>query len=757
MSVDFPVTASAYQPSIKGTSSNLFISKFPLAASQALSVSSATPTAGGNSGTVTLRIFGTGFHAGATAQLNCPSPIMGANMMVGPGGRVIDATFNLVGVPPGTCDIVVTNLDGASVTLAGAFTVQQGGAPNIQVYLTGLERRKVPPEVQLGPADVLVAVTVSNTGNIDSTGTLISLPVDSPFTPTSATPTSLDDAQTLQTTSEVQWLQPVPAGTSQIVMATTSSPTQSTSPVSVQACTDDKVNAYACCFSTKVANTFAPTCGNMSYQLQTAATTVCSIDCALEADPKVCGNALSALYKLMGLCRGGKVAEEAYKTACREQGCPPSGSQLSLALGSQAPITTGCTTTTTTLPIVIPTDPNDLVGPPGVGGQRWIAGVQALTYVISFSNIPTAPVPAQQVIVTLPLGSNVNLSSLSLLGITIPNGANNVQASVPAGAFNPSVGVNEFTTNIDLRPTQSLLVNVDALLNPATQTLTWTLTSIDPATGQPPVNPLIGFLPAGAEANVSYSVTSKPSLATGAQIAAQASIVFVGNSPMNTPVWVNTLDNNAPGSRVAALPATESCSNFKVQWSGSDLGAGTQSYTVYASDNGAGFVPWLTNTSSTSSVVQGQVGHSYGFYSIARDLVGNVEAAKTSAEATTSVASGNACGPPSLSGAAGVVSYVNNALSLNLQFANIGPSDALNTLVKTLTFRTLAGTGSVTLASPQLPLTFGTISVDNTITIPVTLNVPATVKKFSMTEGGTMQDGSGKTYSFSLGQNVVPK
>lgn len=100
---------------------------------------------------------------------------------------------------------------------------------------------------------------------------------------------------------------------------------------------------------------------------------------------------------------------------------------------------------------------------------------------------------------------------------------------------------------------------------------------------------------------------------------------------MNTAAWLNTLDNNAPMSHVSSLPATESCADFKVQWSGSDVGAGTQSYIVYSSNNGAGFVPWLTNTGSTSSVFQGQVGHTY---SIASDLVGNIEPAKTSAGAT---------------------------------------------------------------------------------------------------------------------------
>ena len=61
------------------------------------------------------------------------------------------------------------------------------------------------------------------------------------------------------------------------------------------------------------------------------------------------------------------------------------------------------------------------------------------------------------------------------------------------------------------------------------------------------MNPLVGFLPPGAGANLSYRVTPKQGLATGTQIAEQASIVFVGASPMSTATWVNTIDNSPPG------------------------------------------------------------------------------------------------------------------------------------------------------------------------------------------------------------------
>jgi len=113
-------------------------------------------------------------------------------------------------------------------------------------------------------------------------------------------------------------------------------------------------------------------------------------------------------------------------------------------------------------------------------------------------------------------------------------------------------------------------------------------------------------------------------------------------------------------------------------------------------------------------------------------------------------------GSPSLSGAASVVSYVNTSLSMNLQLTNIGTSDAFSTVINTLTFRTLGGKGSVTLASPQLPIIVGTISVNSYVTVPLTLNVPTTVTRFSMTEGGTMQDSLQNKYNFSLQQAVVP-
>ena len=83
-------------------------------------------------------------------------------------------------------------------------------------------------------------------------------------------------------------------------------------------------------------------------------------------------------------------------------------------------------------------------------------------------------------------------------------------------------------------------------------------------------------------------------------------------------------------------------------WSGNDDEAGSAiaSYTVYVSDNGSAFTPWLEETTLTEATFVVQPGHTYQFYSVARDNAGNVEVIPTVAQASTQIAGGNT--PPEL-------------------------------------------------------------------------------------------------------------
>ncbi len=90
------------------------------------------------------------------------------------------------------------------------------------------------------------------------------------------------------------------------------------------------------------------------------------------------------------------------------------------------------------------------------------------------------------------------------------------------------------------------------------------------------------------------------------------------------------------------------------------------------------------------------------------------------------------------------------------QLTDRGTGDAQGTLINKVTFRTLGGTGSVSLAAPAFPVSVGNLPVGTSTTLALALNVPSTVTKFSITENGTMQDDSGKVYKYSIAQIVFP-
>jgi hypothetical protein len=90
-------------------------------------------------------------------------------------------------------------------------------------------------------------------------------------------------------------------------------------------------------------------------------------------------------------------------------------------------------------------------------------------------------------------------------------------------------------------------------------------------------------------------------------------------------------------STVSALPPTESSPTFTVSWSGTDVGSGIATYSVFVSDNGGAYGPWQPAVTTTSAAYSGQIGHTYAFYSIATDGAGNIQAAKNSPDTTTTI------------------------------------------------------------------------------------------------------------------------
>jgi RHS repeat-associated protein len=294
--------------------------------------------------------------------------------------------------------------------------------------------------------------------------------------------------------------------------------------------------------------------------------------------------------------------------------------------------------------ILFPKDPNDITGPPGYGSAGFVAPGDILPFSIEFQNTSTASAPAQVVTVTQQLDPNLDWSTFELGDF----GFGNFTITAPFGR-------QAYSTRIDARSSLAVYVDVSAGLNRQTGVVTWTFTTIDPTTlDEPTGNVLEGFLPPDdstgrGEGWVSYDVQPLASDRTGTLINGKATVIFDAGlsdqSSLDTAPIVNTIDAAAPTSKVSQLPAVSTSSPFLVQWSGQDDtgGSGIADFRIYVSDNGGPFAPFLTGTTQTSASFKGTNGHSYAFYSVATDNVGNVEATPSAAQATTKVV---ISGPP---------------------------------------------------------------------------------------------------------------
>jgi hypothetical protein len=279
-----------------------------------------------------------------------------------------------------------------------------------------------------------------------------------------------------------------------------------------------------------------------------------------------------------------------------------------------------------------PVDPNDIVGPAGHGDERWIAAHRQLDYMIRFENDPVlAQAPAQKVVITQQLDADLDWRTFRLGDF----GFGGLVFAVPEN-------VAFYSNRIDLTAERGYFVDFTAGIDVRTGQAFWTFVTIDPATGEQPLDPNVGFLAindsqGAGEGWVSYSVRPKRTVVTGDVIDAQARIVFDTEAPLDTPPIFNRLDAGKPQSKVSALPATVDDVSFTVSWTGSDDqgGSGLAAFHVFVSENDGPFQPWLLNTQLTSAQFMGVQGRRYAFYSVALDRAGNVEDAPPIPDAVT--------------------------------------------------------------------------------------------------------------------------
>jgi hypothetical protein len=597
------------------------------------------PMYGGTNGTVTVHLDGIGFKQGATVQLirAGQTNIVGDPVTVATNGMSIDTTFDLHGTTPLICDVLVSNLDGTTFPLPGGFTIQPSSTAKVWVDVVGLGL------IRPGRAQTF-HIFYGNNGNVDAVGVplvIAGIPTNAivklgfdvlpprefePNVDYTIVPNSIDVGSEIVVPLRMST---IPAGFAGALALTITIPTAENftlrawaNPPLFGSPADEEILDCYIAIGGKIAGTIVDN------------------GCAVEWSKDLhkwllyqgSGKAINWTWDILDLvtkcvpnfacqlCVGGKLTPSC--VVCVATTVATKGREI--WSDAQDVVTCGKAALHTwekSSPVspVNSFDPNDQMGPIGIGDLRYLSGLEPLHYVVSFENHDTATAPAQEVIVKNILDPyKVDVNSVQLSDIHV--GTNLI--SVPAG-------VHSFSTVLDLRTNQNLLVAIDCNLDPNTSTLNWHFRSLDPLTMQPPDDPLAGFLPPNTtppngEGSVGFSVSPRDSIATGTMVTNFASITFDNNPPIDTPVWTNAFDFSSPSIHVAPLRPLQVSDKFELKWGSADTGSGVDRVGIEMSTNNTDFVPILQTSSAVSLVVTGQVNTAYQFRFTVSDAVGHL-------------------------------------------------------------------------------------------------------------------------------------
>ena len=288
--------------------------------------------------------------------------------------------------------------------------------------------------------------------------------------------------------------------------------------------------------------------------------------------------------------------------------------------------------------------PEDKFGPSGYdppgtstsGLQRWIPGDRAMDYRIDFWNKEDAQAATVDVIISDTLDSDLDWNSFYFTEIGFLDWQVDLQ---PTQNF--KVDVDDVSIDLSQyypgEPLVDLVVSVEGTFDPSTGFIEWQFHALDPLTRQPPENPYAGFLPPFTDSGwelgwVEFSVSQKPGLASGTVIENQAFVKFDLNefkpAPKEGP-FTNTVDGLPPTSKVKLASESQLCSSFIVTWTGQDdqSGSGLHSVDLYVDDlsDSDPLYLWSGGVQESWTMFSGIPGHNYGFYTRARDNVGNLE------------------------------------------------------------------------------------------------------------------------------------
>lgn len=188
-------------------------------------------------------------------------------------------------------------------------------------------------------------------------------------------------------------------------------------------------------------------------------------------------------------------------------------------------------------------DPNDKLGPEGVGSARVVSKDDELAYTVRFENMSSATAPVQELVVVDYLDFNIDWTTFQFSEVAYGD------RLIPLPPDILEFSTRDFPTSPTITGTVEgqMAIDIAVTFNPQTGRAKWHLKAIDTATELPPEDPLAGFLPpedgtGRGQGQVTFAVKPKPDVVAGTRITNTASIVFDINDPIETdPVAWNTI------------------------------------------------------------------------------------------------------------------------------------------------------------------------------------------------------------------------
>ncbi len=218
-------------------------------------------------------------------------------------------------------------------------------------------------------------------------------------------------------------------------------------------------------------------------------------------------------------------------------------------------------------------EPNEIRGYLAESGSHYMMQeIQNITYEIESENDTTATAAAHTIIVRDTLDVNkFDVASLATSRVTIGDKVMDLH------------GENSFIYTLDLRPDLYVIAQIQQECDLETGVVVWTITSLDPMTMEPTIDPNQGALPVNYNgegiATFTYNINLKETFPDGTEISNRVGIIFDQEEVIMTPTWTNIVDAIKPISHIEGVTIDADTLNFN--FVSSDNRSGVWYHTLY--------------------------------------------------------------------------------------------------------------------------------------------------------------------------------